>query len=139
MVERGKRRPEYGEGKEDESAFWRIQRPFVGALIGIFLFLVILLPLKFLDYNSTLLYKLALNLELFGRLTILALGTASRINLPASAINLVSIVVSSIPAGIAGWHIVSLNPSTRMKGFIFLAGYVVFIYAFGALLAFAGI
>ena len=130
-MERGK--------KKEESLLWHIQRPFVGALIGIFIFLVILLPLKFLDYNSIFLYKLALNLELLGRLAVLMLGTASRINLPASAINLVSIVVSAIPAGIAGWQIVSLNPSTRMKGFVFLAGYLVFIYAFGALLAYAGI
>ncbi len=126
-------------GKKNESAFWKSQRPLVGALIGIFIFLVVFLPLKFLDYSSIFLYKLALNLELFGRLTVLMLGTASRINLPAGAITLVSIAVSAIPAGIAGWQIGSRNPSTRMKGFIFLAGYVVFIYAFGALLAFAGI
>jgi len=127
------------EKKKEESLLWHIQRPFVGALIGIFIFLVILLPLKFLDYNSTLLYRLALNLELFGRLTVLALGMSAKVDLPASALKLVSIVVSAIPAGIAGWHVGSNNPSTRMKGIVFLAGYLVFIYAFGALLAFAGI
>ena len=122
-----------------EPKVFGLPRPLAGALIGVLIFLIIFLPLKFLDYNSIFLYKLALNLELLGRLVVLMLGTASRINLPASAINLVSIVVSAIPAGIAGWQIVSLNPSTRMKGFVFLAGYLVFIYVFGALLAYAGI
>lgn len=131
MMESGK--------KKEESTFWKSQRPLVGALIGIFVFLVIFLPLKFLDYNSIFLYKLALNLELFGRLTVLMLGTASRINLPAGAITLVSIAVSAIPAGIAGWQIGSRNPSTRMKGIVFLIGYLLFIFAFGALLAYAGI
>lgn len=116
-----------------------IPRPLAGALIGVLVFLLILLPLKYLDYNSIFLYKLALNLELFGRLTVLMLGTASRINLPAGAINFVSVVVSAIPAGIAGWQIGSRNPSSRMKGIVFLAGYLLFIFVFGKLLAFAGI
>lgn len=131
MMERGK--------KKEESTFWKSQGPLVGALIGIFIFLVVFLPLKFLDYSSIFLYKLALNLEIFGRLTVLMLGTASRINLPAGAIKLVSIAVSAIPAGIAGWLIGSRNPSTRKAGFAFLVGYLIFIFAFGALLAFAGI
>jgi len=131
MMERGK--------KKEESTFWKSQGPLVGALIGIFIFLVVFLPLKFLDYSSIFLYKLALNLEIFGRLTVLMLGTASRINLPAVAIKLVSIAVSAIPAGIAGWLIGSRNPSTRKAGFAFLVGYLIFIFAFGALLAFAGI
>lgn len=122
-----------------EPKIFSLSRPLAGALIGILIFLLILLPLKFLDYNSIFLYKLALNLELFGRLTVLMLGTASRINLPAGAIKLVSIAVSAIPAGIAGWQIGSRNPSTRMKGIVFLIGYLLFIFAFGALLAFAGI
>jgi len=131
MMESGK--------KKEESLLWHIQRPFVGALIGIFIFLVILLPLKFLDYSSIFLYKLALNLEIFGRLTVLALGISAKVDLPASAIKLVSIAVSAIPAGIAGWQIGSRNPSTRKMGFVFLAGYLLFIFVFGALLAYGGI
>ncbi|MFN8405519.1 MAG: hypothetical protein U0V48_18505 [Anaerolineales bacterium] len=72
-VDDGKRK------KKDESAFWKSQRPLFGALIGIFVFLAIFLPLKFLDYNSIFLYKLALNLELFGRMTVIMLGTASEL------------------------------------------------------------
>lgn len=116
-----------------------LPRPLAGALIGVLIFLMILLPLKFLDYSSILLYKLALNLELFGRLSILMLGTASKIDLPAGAVDLVSIAVSAIPAGIAGWQIGSHNRSRRIMGIVFLVSYLLFIFAFGALLAFVGI
>lgn len=122
-----------------ESKLFGLPRPLVGALIGLLIFLVILLPLKFLDYSSLLLYMLALNLELLGRLTMIILGTAAKIDLPASLSNLISITISAIPAWIAGWQIGTHNKSTRMKGFVFLAMYLLFILAFGALLRFAGI
>ena len=122
-----------------ESKIFGLPRPLAGALIGILIFLVILLPLKFWDYSSLLLYRLALNLELLGRLTIITLGTSAKIDMPTSLSNLVSITVSAIPAWIAGWQIGSINKSTRMRGIVFLVSYLLFIVAFGALLAFAGI
>ncbi len=125
--------------KSPEAKSFGLPRPLAGALIGVLIFLIIFLPLKFLDYNSLLLYKLALNLELFGRLTILALGMSAKIDLPVGMANLVSITISAIPAWIAGWQIGSRNESTRMKGIVFLVGYLLFIFVFGKLLAFAGI
>lgn len=129
MMESGK--------KKDENTLWQSQRPFVGALIGVLIFLAILLPLKLFDYNSSLLYRLALNLELLGRLTVLMLGMSAKVDLPVGVANLVSITISAIPAWITGWQIGS--QSTKMQGIVFFVGYLVFIYAFGALLAFAGI
>lgn len=122
-----------------ESKIFGLPRPLAGALIGVLIFLLILLPLKFLPYNSSSLYFIALDMEVLGRMTILALGTIARINMPASLSNLVSITVSAIPAWIAGWQIGSINKSTRMRGIVFLVSYLLFIVAFGALLAFAGI
>jgi hypothetical protein len=122
-----------------EPKLFGIPRPLAGALIGIAVYLVVLLPLKFLDYNSLLLYMLALDLELLGRMTILILGTAARIDMPAILSNLVSITISAIPAWIAGWQIGSENRSTRTKGIVFLALYLLFILAFGTLLTLAGI
>lgn len=129
----------YTMNNSPEPQLFRLPRPLAGALIGALIFLVIFLPLKFLDYSSIFLYKLALNLELIGRLSILMLGTASKIDLPAGAVDLVSIAVSAIPAGIAGWQIGSHNRSRRIMGIVFLAGYLLFIFIFGALLAFAGV
>lgn len=122
-----------------ESKLFGLPRPLAGALIGVLIFLIILLPLKYLDYSSLLLYRLALDLELLGRLTIVMLGTVARINLPSGVGNLLSIVISAIPAWIAGWQIGSHNESTRRKGIVFLVSYLLFIVLFGALLAFAGI
>ena len=76
MMESGK--------KKDENTLWQSQRPFVGALIGVLIFLAILLPLKLFDYNSSLLYRLALNLELLGRLTVLMLGMSAKVDLHGS-------------------------------------------------------
>lgn len=129
----------YTMNNSPEPQLFGSPRPLAGALIGVLIFLVIFLPLKFLDYSSIFLYKLALNLELIGRLSILMLGTASKIDLPAGAVDLVSIAVSAIPAGIAGWQIGSHNRSRRIMGIVFLAGYLLFIFVFGALLAFAGV
>ena len=141
-MENGKRRPATkgsAEGMKEEDTLWQFQRPLAGALIGVLIFLAILLPLKFLDYDSIFLYRLALYLELLGRLTVLIMGMSASIDLPGGAINLVSVAISSIPAWIAGWQIGSHNSSSRMKGIVFLAGYLLFIYAFGKLLAFAGV
>jgi hypothetical protein len=122
-----------------ETKLFGLPRPLAGAFIGVLIFLVILLPLKFLDYNSSLLYTLALDLELLGRITILILGTSAKIDLSASAANLVSIAVSAIPAWIAGWQIGSLNKPTRRAGIVFSVMYLCFILVFGLLLNMAGI
>jgi hypothetical protein len=116
-----------------------LRRPLAGALIGSLIFLLILLPLKFLPYNSVLLYILALNLELLGRLTIIILGMTAKIDWSPILLNLVSITVSTIPAGIAGSQISSLQQSTRKAGIIFLTAYLVFIFACGAVLTVIGI
>ncbi|MEW6085809.1 MAG: hypothetical protein AB1607_14550 [Chloroflexota bacterium] len=122
-----------------ESKLFGLPRPLAGGLIGVLIFLVILLPLKYLDYSSILLYRLALNLELPGRLTIVILATSTKIDMPASLSNLVSIAVSAIPAWISGWQIGSRNESTRRKGIVFTVAYLLFIIAFGTLLTLAGI
>lgn len=122
-----------------EPKLFGMPRPLAGALIGVLIFLLIILPLKYLDYSSLLLYRLALNLELLGRLTIVLLGTAARIDLPFGVANLLSITISAIPASIAGWQIGSHKESTRRNGIVFLVSYLLFIAVFGALLAFAGI
>ena len=116
-----------------------LPRPFAGALIGVLICLLILLPLKFLDYNSLLLYRFTLDLELLGRMTILILGMVAKIDLPESFLNFVSITISAIPAGIAGWLIGSLNRSTRTAGIIFSLIYLCFILGFGTLLTLVGI
>ena len=116
-----------------------LPRPLAGTLIGVLIFLLILLPLKFLDYDSLLLYMLALDLELPGRMTILILGMTAGIDLPESFLNAVSITISSIPAGIAGRLISSLKTSTRMVGIVFSLLYLCFILAFGSLLTWLGI
>ena len=105
--------------KTATSKLFGLPRPLAGALIGVLIFLIILLPLKFLDYNSLLLYILALDLELPGRMTVLLLGMFGKIDLPESFWNFVSITISVIPAGIAGWLISSLKKSTRITGIVF--------------------
>ncbi|HQX02201.1 MAG TPA: hypothetical protein PLQ94_08830, partial [Anaerolineales bacterium] len=64
-------------------------------------------------------------------------GMSAKVDLPVGVANLVSITISAIPAWITGWQIGS--QSTKMQGIVFFVGYLVFIYAFGALLAFAGV
>jgi hypothetical protein len=122
-----------------KSTLFGLPRPLTGALIGILILLIILLPLKFLDYNSLLLYRLALDLELLGRMTVLLLGMFGKIDLPERFWNILSITVSVIPAGIAGWMISSLKKSTRMAGIVFSLMYLCFILAFGSLLTLLGI
>lgn len=122
-----------------ESKLLGLPRPLAGALISILIFLLILLPLKFLDYNSLLLYMLALDLELLGRMTVLLLGMFGKFDLPERFWNILSITISAIPAGIAGRLISSLKRSTRMAGIVFSLLYLCFIFAFGSLLAFLGI
>ena len=121
------------------STLFGLPRPLAGALIGVLILLFILLPLKFLDYNSLLLYRLALDLELLGRMTVLLLGMFGKIDLPESFWNILSITVSAIPAGIAGWLISSLKKSTRTAGIVFSLMYLCFILAFGSLLTLLGI
>jgi hypothetical protein len=129
----------HADHQKARSALFGLPRPLAGALIGVLLLLIILLPLKFLDYNSLLLYRLALDLELLGRMTILLLGMFGKIDLPESFWNILSITISSIPAGIAGWMISSLKKSTRMSGIVFSLMYLCFILVFGTLLTWLGI
>ena len=122
-----------------KSTLFGLPRPLAGALIGVLILLFILLPLKFLDYNSLLLYRLALDLELLGRMAVLLLGMFGKIDLPESFWNILSITISAIPAGIAGWLISSLKKSTRTAGIVFSLMYLCFILAFGSLLTLLGI
>lgn len=121
------------------STLFGLPRTLAGASIGVLIFLLILLPLKFLDYNSLLLYMLALNLELPGRMTILILGMTAGVDLPKSFLNILSITISVIPAGMAGWLIGSHKKSTRIAGIVFTLMYLCFILAFGSLLTLLGI
>ena len=125
--------------KKATSKLFGLPRPLAGTLIGAFIFLLIFLPLKFLDYNSVLLYMLALDLELLGRITILILGMTAGIDLPKALLTALSITISSIPAGIAGRLISSLKKSTRTAGIVFSLIYLCFILAFGSLLTLLGI
>lgn len=122
-----------------ETKSFGLPRPLAGALIGSLIFLLILLPLKFLNYESTLLYLLALNLELLGRMTILTLSMLAKIDMPELVANIASITISTIPAWIAGWQIGSKDKATRRVGFIFLVVYLCFIMVFGMLLTLVGI
>ena len=122
-----------------ETKLLNLPRPIAGALLGVLIFLLILLPLKFLDYNSLLLYMFALDLELPGRMTILILGMTAGFDLPKSFLDALSITISAIPAGIAGWLIGSLKKSTRTVGIVFSLMYLCFILAFGSLLTLLGI
>jgi hypothetical protein len=129
----------HADHQKTKSTLFGFPRPIAGALIGVLILLFILLPLKFLDYNSLLLYMLALDLELLGRMTVLLLGMFGKIDLPEGFWNIVSITISSIPAGIAGWMIGSLKKSTRTAGIVFSLLYLCFILAFGSLLTLLGI
>jgi len=122
-----------------EPKLFGLPRPLAGAVIGALLFLVILLPLKYLDYNSVSLYFLALNLELPGRITILILGMTARIDMPRSVANLLSITISTIPAGVLGTLIASSRKPARTRGIIFAVLYLVIILACGTLMTLAGI
>ena len=127
------------EGSMQRAKLLGLPRSLVGALIGILMFLLILLPLKFLDYNSLLLYMLALDLELPGRMIILILGMTAGIDLPKSFLNALSITISATPAGIAGVLISSPKKSARNAGIILSFMYLCFILAFGSLLSLLGI
>ena len=116
-----------------------LPRPLAGTLIGVLILLIILVPLKYLDYSSLLLYTLALDLELPGRMTVLLLGMFGKVDLPESFWNALSITMSAIPAGIAGWLISSIKKSTRTAGVVFSLLYLCFILAFGMLLRLLGI
>ncbi len=121
-----------------ETKILGLPRPLAGALIGILIYLAILLPLKFLDYNSLVLYFLALNLELLGRITILIIGLTAKMDMPRNLSNLISVTVSTLPAGILGSLIGSSGKPTRRRGIIFAAFYLVFILACGTLMTLAG-
>lgn len=127
------------QNQKPVSKLFGLPRPLAGALIGSLIFLLILLPLKFLNYESTLLYLLALNLELLGRMTILTLSMLAKIDMPEIVANIMSITISTIPAWIAGWQIGSKDKATRRVGFIFLVVYLCFIMVFGMLLTLVGI
>ncbi len=118
-----------------ESKLFGLPRPLAGALIGVLIFLVILLPLKYLDYNSLLLYMLALDLELLGRMTILMLGTAVKINLPQNLSNFLSVTISAIPAGMLGM----LIATSRTRGVVLAVLYLLTILACGTLMTLAGV
>lgn len=128
-----------GDYQKARSRLFGLPRPLAGTLIGVLIFLLIFLPLKFLDYNSPLLYMLALDLELLGRMTILILGMTAGIDLPQGFVNALSITISAIPAGIAGRLISSLKKSTRTTGIVFSLIYLCFILVFGSLLTLLGI
>ncbi len=122
-----------------ENKIFGIPRPLAGGLIGILIFLLILLPLKYLDYNSTALYSFTQNLQALGRITILVIGLVAKSNLPRGFASLLSIAVSTLPAGIFGMQIASSSKSTRRNGLIYAAVYLVFIMACGTLMTLAGI
>ena len=122
-----------------KSKWLGLPRPFAGAFIGTLIFLLVLLPLKFLDYNSLLLYMFTLDLELPGRMTILLLGMFGKIDLPQSLWNILSIIISALPAGVAGGLISSFKKSTRTSGIVFVLLYLCFIVAFGSVLMLLGI
>lgn len=127
------------DDKTATSKLLGLPRPLAGALIGVLILLIILVPLKYLDYSSLLLYTLALDLELPGRMTVLLLGMFGKVDLPESFWNALSITMSAIPAGIAGWLISSIKKSTRTAGVVFSLLYLCFILAFGMLLRLLGI
>lgn len=127
------------DDKKATSKLFGLPRPLAGALLGVLVFLLVLLPLKLLNYDSLLLYMLALDLELLGRMTVLILGMTAGVDLPESFWNALSITISAIPAGVAGWLISSLKKSTRTVGIGFSLMYLCFILAFGSLLTLLGI
>ena len=116
-----------------------LPRPLAGALICSLLFLLILLPLKYLDYSSLFLYVLAHDLELLGRLMTVILGMVAKFDVSKPVLDIFSITISTIPAWIAGWKLGSPNKSTRRAGIIFVVVYLLCILLLGTLLAFLGI
>jgi len=116
-----------------------LPRPLVGALIGILVFLLIFAALKLLQGNSIILFFLALDLEMFGRLIVSALGTFAKIELPENVSNILSILISVIPPGILGWMIGSNRRSMRIAGIISLVIYLLLTLIVGTLLIFMAI
>ncbi len=127
------------EKTNPETKIFGIPRPLAGALIGIAVFLLILLPLKFLDYNSTALYFVEKNLELLGRIAILILGMTFKVDMPRSITDLISLAISAIPPAMLGALIASAKNSSRTQGIIYTALYLVFILACGSLMTLAGV
>ena len=122
-----------------DSKLFGMPRPLAGGLIGAGIYLLVFLPLKFLDYNSLVLYFLALDLETLGRITTLILGLAAKIDMPQVFSEILSIAISTLPAGISGMLIASTRKATRRSGIVFALIYLLFILVFGTLMILAGI
>jgi hypothetical protein len=122
-----------------ENKLFGISRPLAGALIGFGGYLLVLLPLKYLDYNSTALYFLSLGLETLGRIATLILGLAVKINMSKTASDVLSMTISALPAGFAGMQIASLHKATRRAGMVSVILYALFILVLGTLMILAGI
>ncbi|MCC6298434.1 MAG: hypothetical protein IT314_03995 [Anaerolineales bacterium] len=122
-----------------ENKLFGIPRPLAGALIGIAVFLLILLPLKALDYNSTALYFVEQNLELLGRIAILILGMTFKVDMSRSITDLISLTISAIPPAMLGMLFASAKNSTRTQGIIYTVLYLVFLLACGGLMRIAGV
>jgi len=105
-------------------------RPLAGALIGILLFLLIMLPLKLWGNNSLFLLFLQLDMDLLGRIVI----ALTNLDLPEKIAEILSVVISAIPPGILGWLIGSTKRSTRITGMVLAAIYLCILLVVGTLL-----
>ena len=111
-----------------------LPRPLLGALIGILLFLLLVIPLKLLEHRFILLSFVLLDLELLGRLTISALSAFADIELPETVSRVLSTLLSAIPPAVLGFLIGSTRRSIRVTGIVLLAIYLCIILALGTLL-----
>ena len=108
--------------------------PLAGALLGILVFLLILLPIKLLQANSLILSFIRLDLELLGRMTISALSGFAGFDLSENISGILSVVISAIPPGILGWLIGSYMKLIRVAGIVLSVMYLCLILAVGTLL-----
>jgi len=125
----------FGQEQGYESKLFGAPRPLAGAIIGVLIFLLILIPLKILQYATFMLFFLTFSLELPGRLVISALNTFAKTNPPESIGNILRVTISAIPPGILGWLIGSDKKSTRTAGIVLVVIYLCFLLVVGTFLA----
>ena len=100
-------------------------RPISGAAIGIFLFLLITLPAKFISINSAPvgLLMITICLESWGRLIVSKVSILTSTNIPVIAFYIATSFISILPVAIIGFMIGSNKKSTNIKGIISLIIY----------------
>ena len=126
----------HAEGQVRGSKLLGMPRPLAGALIGVFLFLLIIAVPKLLPSGSItlILNILSYAFEVWGRLVIALISGLVEIDPPESLANAVAILISMLPTAFLGWLIGSTRKSTQRIGIVLLVVYLLLTVVVGSLL-----